>query len=706
MATKKPVSPDNKAQRWLAEIAARGEDAKEKAWIARGKKVVRRYRDERELMAEGSRFNILWSNVETILPATYARTPKADVTRRNKDADPVSRTAAQILERALQYEISEYPDFDEAMKQAIKDRLLPGRGVAWVRFEEYEVDRPETAKAPQDQAQTAQLDAAATPATPDILERACVDYVYWEDFRTGEARIWSDVPWVARRVYMTRKDGIARFGADFREVPLTRAPIGVDEGDAKQCADDAKKAEVWEIWDKASKAVYWVAKGYPKLLDEKEDPYGLEGFFPCPKPLYATQTSDQLTPVPDFVLYQDQADELDRITTRISGLVDALRLVGSYDAAQPALARILESPDNSLIPVENWAAFSEKGGASGAISWVPIKDVAMALREAYLARDQIKQVIYEITGISDIIRGATDARETAKAQQIKSQFGSLRLQDRQKDIAEFATAILRIKAQMMMDLYSPQTLLAMSGIDQTLDAQNAEQAIALMKTEPLRSYRVEIAADSMVAIDEAQEKQDTVEFLGAAGGFIKQAVEASQAVPELAPLAMQLLMMGVRAFKAGRPVEAAFEQFQQQIENRPPTDPNAGAQAQAQAQQQVEMAKLQQRAQADQMRLQADIQAQQAKAQADMQIERERMQMQAMLEQQRAQMQARVDQHRADVQAQQQAAIEAEKLNFERWKTELQEATKIQIANITSKAKVENAATETATGEIAREIKP
>ena len=696
-----------KAQRWLAEIAARGEDAKEKAWIARGKKVVRRYRDERELMAEGSRFNILWSNVETILPATYARTPKADVTRRNKDADPISRTAAEILERALQYELSEYPDFDEAMKQAIKDRLLPGRGVAWVRFEEYEVDRPETAEAPQDQAQTAQLDAAATPAAPDVLERACVDYVYWEDFVTGEARAWADVPWVARRAYMTRKAGIARFGAGFRDVPLTRAPIGVDEGNEKSgAADEAKKAEVWEIWDKTTEAVYWVAKGYPKLLDQKADPYGLEGFFPCPKPLYATQTSDQLTPVPDFCLYQDQADELDRITTRISGLVDALRLVGAYDAAQPALARILESPDNSLIPVENWAAFSEKGGAPGAISWVPIKDVAMALREAYLARDQIKQVIYEITGISDIIRGATDARETAKAQQIKSQFGSLRLQDRQKDIAEFATAILRIKAQMMMDLYSPQTLLAMSGIDQTLDAQNAEQAIALMKSEPLRSYRVEIAADSMVAIDEAQEKQDTVEFLGAAGGFIKQAVEASQAVPELAPLAMQLLMMGVRAFKAGRPVEAAFEQFQQQIENRPPADPNAGAQAQAQAQQQVEMAKLQQKAQADQMRLQADIQAQQAKAQADMQIERERMQMQATLEQQRAQMQAQVDQHRADADAQAKAQIATAQMQFDRWKAELDAAVKIQVANITSKAKLDDPATQTATREIADEVKP
>lgn len=694
----KITDSETAAARWLAEIAARGDDADEKKWIARGKDVVRRYRDDRPTGEEGSRFNILWSNVETILPATYARTPKADVTRRNKDADPVARTAAQILERALQYEINEYPDFGEAMRLSIKDRLLPGRGVAWVRFETYEVDRPEAAEIPQDQAEVAQLEAFATP---DILERACVDYVYWEDFRTGEARIWSDVPWVARRAYMTRKDGMERFGDGFRNVKLTRAPVGVDDNSAQPGAEDSKKAEVWEIWDKASKAVYWIATGYPKLLDQRPDPYGLEGFFPCPKPLYATQTSDQLIPVPDYCLYQDQAKELDGITSRISGLIRALRMSGAYDASQPALARILSAADNTLIPVEDWARFSEKGIA-GVMSWVPIKEVAQALREAYLARDQIKQVIYEITGISDIIRGATKASETATAQQIKSQFGSLRLQDRQRDIAEFATAILRIKAEMMMDLYSPQTLVAMSGIDQTLDAAHVEQAIALMKSEPLRSYQIEIAADSLVAIDEAQEKQDTVEFLGAAGGFIKQAVEATQTVPELAPLAMQLLMMGVRAFKAGRPVEAAFEQFQQQIEQRPPVDPNAGAQAQ----QQAEMAKLQQQTQVDQMRLQADVQISQVKAQTDLQIERERMQMQAQLEQQRAQMQAQVDQHRAEVDAQAKAQMAADKLQFDRWKAELDAAVRVQVANITSKAKLDDAATQTATREISDEVRP
>jgi len=679
------------AKKWVDAISQRQSDADEKNWTQRSKKIIKWYRDEREASEnKKARFNILWSNIETILPATYSRTPKATVSRRNKDNNPITRTASQILERSLQYELDYYPDFDETMRQVVLDRLLSGRGTAWVRFETYEVSRPLDDTAPQTEADLGALEAEMTPATPDVLERAVVDYVYWEDFLHGNGRNWSDVEWVARRVYLSKADGINRFGEEFADVPMVNRPVGVDDDADKNV--DSRRAEVWEIWDKGTRTVYWVSKGYPDLLDVKPDPYGLEGFFPCPKPLYATQTTDRLTPIPDFILYQDQAVELDSITNRISGLLEALKLNGAYDASSPEIARILQSPENTLVPVENWAALSEKGGIDGAISWVPIREVAQALQQCYLAREQTKQVIYEITGLSDIIRGATKASETATAQNIKRQFGSLRLEPRQHQIAVFATELLKIKAEMMMDLYSPQTLVAMSGVDQTLDAQFIEPAIMLMKQEPLRSYQIEIAADSLVAIDEEQEKESTIEFLQAAGGFIGQMVEATAAEPDLAPLAMEMLMMGVRAFKAGRSIENAFEQFKQQVESRqqePPQEDNSD---------QMEVAKMQ-----------ADAQAEQMQAQVKLQIEREKMQMQAQLEQQRAQMQQQVDMARAQADAQAKAQMEQQKVMFERWKTELQEATKIQIAQIQAAAKGVlqiNEATQAATDEIAREIKP
>ncbi|MDS1142399.1 hypothetical protein RE432_18350 [Pusillimonas sp. SM2304] len=724
------------AQKWLDALKCVENDTDNKNWADRSKKIVRRYRDERSNFEACAKFNILWSNTETIFPAIYSRTPKAEVSRRNKDADPVARTASRILERALQYEIDQYPDFDDSMRAAILDRLLPGRGTVWIRFEEYEIARPEGEDAP-----ALEIDAAAAPPagqmagepgatsslqnwgallvedeqeaeSPEIKEHACVDYVYWEDFRHGQARVWADVPWVGRRVYMRRDEGIERFGEGFREVPLTQEPIGIDEKMRESGAlDDLKKAAVWEIWDKDSKTAVWVAEGFAQVLDTKPDPYGLEGFFPCPKPLFATQTTDQITPVPDFVLYQDQADELDLLTTRINGLVGALRLAGAYDQSQPALARILQSPDNELIPVENWAALSEKGGLAGVMEFVPIKDVAAALQAAYAAREQAKQVIYEITGISDIIRGATKASETYGAQEIKRQFGSLRLQTRQRDVAKYATDILRIKAQLMMDVYSPETLLAMSGIMDTEDGQYADQAMQLLQSEPLREYQITVAADSLVAMDEEQEKASRMEFLQAIGGYIERAMQAAQSVPEIAPLALELMMFAVRAFPAAKPIEGAFEQFQEAMRNKPPQDPNAGARAE----QEAEMAKLRHQGQVEQMRLEfqarakqaelaADAQANQIRAAADVQIQQAKTQMQSDLEIQRANMQADLDRYKAGVDARGKAAIASMQMDFQRWKAELDAAVKVQVANISSKAKVDNAATATATNEIVSEV--
>ena len=694
---------DKTALKWLDALKATENDADEKSWLMRSKKIVKRYRDERESIETHSRFNILWSNIETLMPAIYARPPQAEVARRNKDADPISRTAAQILERCLQYEIEHYPDFDEALRSAVQDRLLCGRGTVWVRYESKDIEEPES------EIETEDDETESMTHQDDVLDCACVDYVYWEDFRHGYARKWPDVPWVARREYLTREEGKKRFGEDFKNVPMTYEPIGLtDEMRETGSLDDEKKAEVWEIWCKRSKRVYWVAKGYTEILDEKDDPYGLEGFFPCPKPLYATQTNDRLTPVPDFVLYQDQANEIDLLTSRIGGLTEALKLNGAYDASNPALAQILQSDPNSLIPVDNWAGLSEKGGLAGSLQWVPLSEVVGALQAAYMAREQAKQVVYEITGISDIIRGATKASETATAQNIKRQFGSLRLTTRQRDVAMFATEVLRIKAQLMMDIYRPESLIAMSGIIQTPDAQYAQPALMLMQQEPLRTYQIDIAADSLVAIDEEQEKSQRVEFLQAVGGYIREATQAAQAVPELAPLAIDLLMFAVRAFPAAKSIESSFEQFEQAIKQRPPADPNAGQQAammEMQAKMQLEQMKMQMQGQFKQAELQADAQANQIRAQADIQIQQSKMQMQAQLEQQRSAMQAEIDRYRAEVDAQSKQAIASMQQDFQRWKAELDAAVKIQVANIGSKAKVDNAATAAATNEISMEVR-
>ena len=664
------------------ELAKKDQDK----FITRGEKIVKRFRDERDSSSTSSsekKYNILWSNVKTLFPAVYARKPKAEVERRNKDADPVARTAAQILERSLQYEIDHYPDFDSSLRGSLLDRLLPGRGVTWIRFEEGEQVTDDVQEG-QAEAQGASLlgllMAEPQKADPKSYECTPCDYVFWKDFRHSPARTWEEVTWVARRVYMTKDEVIARFGEDFKDVPLAHEPIGIDKDITS--AEEMKKAKIWEIWDKATKTVIWHCEGYAEELDNRPDPLELDGFFPCPKPLFATQTTDTLIPVADYAEYQDQASDLDDLTQRISMLVKAVKAVGVYDASQTGIQRLMqEGVDNTLIPVENWGQFSQAGGLKGTIDMLPLDMVVAALNELYESKEKLKQEIYELTGMSDIIRGATNALETATAQQIKSQFSSLRLKETQQDVARFASDLLKMKAQVMSSLYRPETLIAMSGIDQTEDAQYAQQAIELIKNDSMRCYRIEVATDSMVELDEAAEKASRMEFLQAAGSFLQQAVQAVQAVPEMAPLMGEMLMFGVRAFKASRPIEAAFEQAVQKLNQtqQPKPDPEAAkaqgeaAKAQAKGQADIEIARI---------KAEASIAVDRAKAEAQQQTDIVRQQ--AEQEQHAAKLENEAQLKLMEARMSQQ--IESMKLDFEQWKVMKQAETAITVAQVNSAA--------------------
>ncbi len=657
---------------WLVQLKCAEKDQKD--WIDRGKKIVKRYRDERKAtgMANEKKYNILWSNVRTMFPAIYSRKPEPQVERRYKDADPVARCSSEILERVLKYEIDHYGDFDSAIRNSLLDRLLPGRGVAWVRFEEQVPNA----------AQMQTTDDAQQMVEPRKYECTPVDYIYWEDFRCSPARSWEEVTWVARRVYMGMDEGVARFGDEFKQVPLSSVPVGLEdlqkENSSSAELEKMKKAKVWEIWNKTTLEAIWVAEGFPNVLDRKEDPLQLENFFPCPKPLFSTLTTDTIIPVPDYAEYQDQANEMDDLTQRIGMLVKAVKMVGVYDQSQTGVQRMLnEGVDNTLIPVDNWAGLSEKGGIKGCVEFLPLDQVIQTLNELYSAREQCKQVIYEITGLSDIIRGSSVASETATAQQIKSNYASLRLKETIADVARFASDILRIKSELICNFYSSQAIIQISGVMGTDDAPNAEAAVQLLKSEPARNYRIEVAADSMVELDEQAEKQSRVEFLQAAGGFLKQAVEAAQNVPELAPLMGEMLMFGVRGFKAGRPIEAAFEKTVKALSQPKPQQPNP------------EMMKLQQDAQLKQQQIQADQQAEMAKAQADIAIERAKMQMQQQFEMQamQANMAARQREIEIEAEAQRQKfmmemQIEQMRLQLEQFKAVKQAETSITVAEI------------------------
>lgn len=644
---KKKAAPENPVQRWQREIQLAKKHFE--TWQERGQKVVDRYRDERsEAQAGARRFNILWSNVQTLQPAMYSRPPKVEVSRRYNDADPVGRCASMILERAVDVELERY-DIGNVMKPAVEDRLLPGRGTGWVRYEadvsqvqsrvpltkgegglqlsdgtSYEGETEEAEGQTYGYQQTPELQHECTPT----------DYVYWKDFLCSPARIWTEVRWVARCTYPGRQKLVSRFGDDIgNKVPLDAKPPGMDEDDP--AAGVLSCARVWEIWDKTTKKVFWVHESFPQVLDEKPDPLNLECFFPCPKPLSATLTTGSLVPIPDYCQYQDQAKELDDLTERIGVLTKALKVVGVRDASQQGLERMLmEGVDNTLIPVESWAMFAEKGGIKGSVDFLPIEQVIVTVTQLYSNRSQVKNDLYEITGIGDVIRGSSDPNETATAQGIKAKYAGMRLSDKQADVEIFARDLIRLKAEIMAEKYAPETLVTMSGILQTPegqvpqqpqqppqpgmppappppppDPQNpatwppvVQQAVQLLKSG-LRDFRIDIETRSMAQMDEDADQQARVQFLTSVGGFLQQAATMSEKAPPLMELMGELLRFGVRGFRIGRELESVFDRAMQAMAQQGATDPNAAKEQQQQLEQQ------QKAVQQGQQQLQADQQA-------------------------------------------------------------------------------------------------
>ena len=563
-------SPMGLAQRWGTEIQAADQELTK--FHDESRRIVARYLDKRDAYGKDeSKVNLFWSTMKVLLSMLYARPPKADVSRTFQDfEDDVARVAGTMLQRILNRGFDDNTStWDTNVRQGIEDWLVVGLGQIWLR---YEVEtEPYTIEAVLDP-MTGQELVPAQEAERIVEEDAPCDYIYWEDFYWSPARTWGEVRWVARRVYMTKDQLTERFGEEIAAVvPLGKPQSKANVNDQAVKHDPWSKAEVFEIWCKETRKVYWYAKGSDVILDVKDDPLQLEGFFPCPKPVAANVTSSNFLPRADYVFAQDQFNELDEINTRITWLTRAAKVVGVYDRSAEGIQRVFQQgAENQLIPVDNWALFAERGGIKGQVDWIPIDQVTNAIERLRQYRQDKVMQIYEVLGISDIMRGSSKASETAAAQQIKAQFGSTRIQLMQFYIADWISQALRIKAEIICKHWQPETIVRRSNIERTPDAQLAGQAIELLKNEEMAEYRITIEADSMAALDWAAERDAAVQFMQGLGAFISQTAPMAQQVPEAGPYLLRMMQWAVSKFRVSTQIESILDQaaagMQQQLQ--------------------------------------------------------------------------------------------------------------------------------------------
>jgi hypothetical protein len=575
--------PVKLAEVWEKELQAAKKELSK--FHTTGKALVQRYLDERGSALSGeadSKFNLFWSNIEVLKSSLYAKPPRVDVSNSYKDTnDDVSRVAANILQRMLNNDVEEDDEstYPEVTRQSVGDYLIVGLGQVWYRYE------VETAKA--------KTEEVKDPATGVVLaesieyeaithEDAPADYVYWEDFWWSPARVWQDVRWVARRVYMNREELIARFGDKIgKDIPVNKQKNKASSIDPQN--DPWDKAGVFEIWDKTTKCAYWHVLGYNIICDHKEDPLKLRGFFPCPQPLVANATTSKMMPRADYLLAQDQYAQIDEITTRLKYLIKACKVVGAYDKNSTGLQRIfMEGMENQMIPVDNWAAFAEKGGIKGSMDFVPVDLVANVIERLTAQRDVIKANLYEVLGIGDIMRGMTNPDETLGAQQLKAQFGGNRLQFKQQQIGAWVSSGQRIRSQIFCYHFQPQTIMERSNIMLSNDKTLAPQAIEFLKSgAESKQYRITVEAESMAMVDWAQERDSRTQFLQATGSFMQQAGSMVESAPESLPVMLELMKWGLGGFRVGKEIETVLDQAIQAAgkpKEKEPPDPLKEAQ--------------------------------------------------------------------------------------------------------------------------------
>ena len=551
-------------------------------------------------------FRMFWANMEVLRPTIYARPPVPVVAPRFNNRDPLVLKASEVLERAITYDV-ESDDLHASMCLARDDLALCGRGVLWV-----------------------------------LDNGACI-HVRREDFCHDMARSWREVEWVARRAHLSREEGLERFGEVFRKIERK------DDDDRS-----TKKAQVWEMWHRSENQVIWLAEGCEDILESSEPLVDVEGFFPCPRPASATLEPSTLKPVPDFIFYRDQLDEINELTARISKLSESLRMKGFYASGVSEVGEAIEAAlaatdDKAiLVPVSNFAAL---GGASlkDSIIWLPVQEVANVVQQLVSLRQQIIQDVYEITGLSDIMRGSTDANETLGAQKLKSQYGSVRVRERQAEMVRVGVGVLRLKAEIYAETIPASELLAMAQITDVPTMAQAQQSAMqaqmqgqppapppavtveaideLLKSQKMRAFALEIETDSTIAPDEEAEKTGRIEFLGAISNFIAMAGPMVAAQPETAGFAAAALKFVAGGFRAGRELAPAIDEFAEQVKQKaqqppPEAQPDPMA-AKAQADAQAAQAKLQFDVQAKQ----ADMQMKQSGMAQDAQLSREKMQM-------------------------------------------------------------------------------
>lgn len=685
---------------WWASQISQAENRHQK-FFQSAKESIKMYKAATDVDDILRKLNVWWYTVNTLLPAYYSSTPKAEVNLRKRVGGMKYQIGSILLERNTQFAMDEHFDFDIVGYNAALQFLLTGRGILWARYEaEIEEEMVEFAamQTPQGlvdiNGKPFQVDekyitnreggivSGQMPVEKKDDERAILETVQYDDFLTSDARNESEIEWKSRRAYLSEREATELFGKDVaKKLKYDSFPEELKSNNRATTEERGQgKAELREIWCRESEKVYWLQKnGKESVLESGDVPVEFEGFWPC-SVINQSVDPDSVIPVSDYVHGKDQIIEIERLTTRIAATIQAIRTNALYDQAMGDEVQKMLEGDLKFIPVANWPSYKGRGGSGNGIEYSNIGPYVSALEVLQTARNTALQQFYETFKVSDLLRGSSAEYKTATANRLENAWSSLGLIVRQNMFAKFVSDAVNKLGTIIATQFSPEVIFSVADVDTLIqplltegDPQQMQMQAEQMKQEALaaiqgedRVYRINIATDSMVALDQAQEKADGLDMMKTCGEFFEQMKSTIEQYPPLTTFTMEMMQNVMRRFKGGKDVDGLFQKAlaevkqivqkkQEEAAKGPPPDPQIMQIEQmreaAQMNFQIQQAKVQMDGQELQGKLQSmqvESQARMAVAQAQVEVEYRKAalkefveQQQLLIEQQKLQLEAR-----------------------------------------------------------------
>ena len=709
----KPLVQKYSPRWWKAQITQ--SESRRRKFIETSEESIRVYNAQKQvgiLNDAERRLNVWWYCINTLLPAYYSSTPRAEVNLRKRTGGLPYELGSVILERNTQFVMDTHFDFDKVGYNAALQFLLTGQSVLWARYAaKFETVLEEMAVIKDPSGQL--IDGSGRPYTGDtdileegegnilmasmqverkVREKALLDVIQYNDYNCSDARTEDEIEWQSRRAFLDRDQAEQLFGRDVADDLLYDSFPEVMKKDLARKEDKFEgKAELHEIWCEATNKVYWLQKtGEKAIIESSEPPTKFEKFYPC-SVIRQSADPDSVVPVSDYAHVRDQILEVERLTTRIHAVTQAIRTNFLYDAAMGPTVEQLFAGDLKGTPIINWPSYKGRGGLQAGVEFYPVEPFVNALNVLQGARGAALQQLYETMKVSDLLRGTSEQYKSATANRLENQWSSLGLVVRQNMFSKFISDAISNLGTIIAEQFEPETILEIGDADALIEPtiyipppppappmpemgpegmppgdtgmmppmapppppapdplqkidEMKQQIIGLLRDNKKRSYRIQIATDSMIAIDQQQQQQDGAMLIQQAGQFFDQMRGLVDQYPPLLDFSISLFQNMIKRMKGGKELDGIFTKAMQQVgeiakakeeaaKQPPPPDPTTLevqgrlqiAQVESQAKLQVMQMEMQDKAtknqlayqdqqlkmQRDQLSAQLDIQKQQ-----------------------------------------------------------------------------------------------